>query len=73
MCVYLAVVEVTGRAVGISSEQSREQAEGWRRRGGFCLQRALWFGGQTASAPLQTISTHHCEPGKLEDRRGLLN
>lgn len=61
---YLAVVEVTGRAVGISPEQSGEQTEGWRRRGCLCLQWALWFGGQTASAPLQTISPHHCKSEK---------
>ena len=49
---YLAVVEVTGCAVGIRPEQSGEQTKGWGRRRPFCLQGALWFGRQTASAPL---------------------
>lgn len=58
---YLAVVKLSGRAVGISPEESREQTE--RGRGGrrLCLQGALWFGGQAASAALQAICTHHCE------------
>lgn len=58
--IYLAVVEVTGRAVGVGPEQSGEQADGWRRRRRFRLQWALWFGRQTAPAPLQAISAHDC-------------
>lgn len=57
---YLAVVEVPWGAVGVGPEQSREQAEGWRRRRCFCLQGALWFGRKTASAPFQAISANHC-------------
>lgn len=56
---YLAVVKVTRCAVRISPEQSREEAEGWRRRRCLRLQGALWFGRQTTSAPLQAVSTHH--------------
>lgn len=57
---HLAVVEVAGRAVGVGPEQSGEQADGWRWRRRFRLQWALWFGRQTAPAPLQAISAHDC-------------
>lgn len=64
---YLAVVKLSGCAVGISPEESREQTEGGRRGRHLCLQGALWFGGQAASAALQAICAHHCE--EENDRR----
>lgn len=68
---YLAVVEVAGHAVGVGPQQGGQQAEGGRRRGGFRLQGALWFGGKTTSAPLQAVGAYHC--GGSRRAQGLIS